>query len=220
MSARALTAAAVAVACAAVAFLVFLGGDDEASSEKREAIPGTPTIDIIAPRNGARQENRAVVVRLEIDNFRLAPEHFGEAPQLGEGHIRFSLKRVPGCIEEDKLQRAINSPTGRGRFLGRSFDYPRYSGPNGLLALTTGSAGLYSPATEPEIFYERLPPGFYRLTVNLARNDGSPTPYNAVTNFEILADVPGDDTAHGVSVLEDDCAEGRVSSRDLIRDGG
>ena len=217
MSAKALTAAGVALACVVVAFVLILGGDDEAVSQKPEAIPGQPSIDIIAPRNGSRQENRSVVVRLRVENFELSPQHFGDAPQLGEGHLRFSLNRVPDCIDPEKLAVALASPTGRGRFLGRSFDYPKYSGPNGLLALLVESAGLYSPSTEPEIFYQRLPPGFYRLTINLSLNDGSPTPYNAVTNFEILADVPGDDTAAGVSVLEDDCPEGKVAAADAVQ---
>ncbi|HYH46656.1 MAG TPA: hypothetical protein VEG34_13305 [Thermoanaerobaculia bacterium] len=200
-----------------VVLVLVLGGDDEAASQKPEAIPGQPTIDIIAPRNGSRQENRSVVVRIRVENFQLAPEHFGGDPLLGEGHLRFSLNRVPDCVDPEKLQKALNSPTGRGRFLGRSFDYPKYSGPNGLLALLAGSAGLYSPSTQPEIFYERLPPGFYRLTINLALNDGSPTPYNAVTNFEILSDVWGDETPAGVSVLEEDCPEGKIASADAVQ---
>ena len=218
MSARALTAAVAAIACIAVALVLVMSGGDDAASQKPEAVPGQPAIDIIAPRNGSRQENRSVVVRIRVENFQLAPENFGGAPQLGEGHIRFSLNRVPDCVDPVKLDRALNSPTGRGRFLGRSFDYPKYSGPNGLLALLSGSAGLYSPSTQPEIFYERLPPGFYRLTINLALNDGSPTPYNAVTNFEILADVKGDDTSAGVSVLEEDCPEGKIASADAVQE--
>ena len=129
MSARALTAAGAALACAVGALVLILGGDDEPASQKPEAVPGQPSIDIIAPRNGSRQENRSVVVRIKVENFELAPERFGEAPQLGEGYLRFSLNRVPDCIDPEKLAVALSSPTGRGRFLGRSFDYPKYSGP-------------------------------------------------------------------------------------------
>jgi hypothetical protein len=81
---------------------------------------------------------------------------------------------------------AINSPIGNGRLVGASFDYSPYSGPNGVLAERIGTAGSYSPGTRPEIFYRDLPPGFYRLIVNLAQNSGATTPVHAVTNFQIL----------------------------------
>ncbi|HYC80206.1 MAG TPA: hypothetical protein VEB65_00380, partial [Solirubrobacterales bacterium] len=87
--------------------------------------------------------------------------------------------------------------------VGASFDYPRYSGPNGVLAERIGVAGSYSPATRPEIFYRDLPPGFYRLIVNLAQNSGSTTPVHAVTNFQIVPR-PG----HGPKP----CADGKVPS--------
>ncbi len=153
-----------------------------------EAVPGRPSISVISPRNGSAQPSRAVVVKVDVANFHLAPRQFGAAPQLGEGHIRFALNRVPNCVEKAKLERALHSPTGSGRLTGRSYDYPRYSGPNGVLAERTGTAGIYSPATEPEIFYQRLPPGFYRLVITLAANNGAATPYHAVTNFEIVPD--------------------------------
>ena len=141
---------------------------------------------MISPRNGARQASRAVVVKVKVSNFKLSPRHFGGEPQLGEGHIRFGLNRVPDCVDPVKLQRAIDSPFGNGRLEGASFDFPEYAGPNGVLAAEVGSAGSYSPATKPEIYYQGLRPGFYRLVINLAQNDGSPTPFHAVTNFQIL----------------------------------
>ena len=141
---------------------------------------------MISPRNGARQSSHAVVVKVALDNFQLAPRHFGGEPQLGEGHIRFGLNRVPDCVDPVKLQRAIDSPFGKGRLVGASFDFPEYAGPNGVLAERIGSAGSYSPATRPEIYYHDLRSGFYRLVITLAQNDGSPTPVHAVTNFQIL----------------------------------
>lgn len=158
---------------------------------------------IISPRNGARQRARAVVVKVKLANFRLAPRRFGGEPQLGEGHIRFALNRVPDCVDPVKLQRAEESPLGRGRLVGRSFDYPEYAGPNGLLAERIGSSGDYSPATRPEIYYSRLPAGFYRLVVTLLLNNGAITPYHEVTNFEILTP-PGGPTKR--------CSGGKVSS--------
>jgi hypothetical protein len=174
--------------------------EDEASAT---AVPGQPSVEIVSPRNGARQTSHAVVAKAIVENFRLAPGQFGRAPQLGEGHIRFSLNRVPDCVDPKKLLDAINSPIGNGRLVGASFDYPRYSGPNGVLAERIGSAGSYSPGTRPEIFYHGLPPGFYRLILNLAQNSGATTPVHAVTNFQILPR-PG----HGPKP----CAQGKVPS--------
>jgi hypothetical protein len=159
-------------------------------------------VTVISPRNGARQTAHAVVVKVKLANFRLAPRHFGGEPQLGEGHIRFALNRVPNCVDPVKLQRAEASPVGRGRLIGASYDFPPYAGPNGVLGERIGSSGSYSPATRPEIYYHDLPPGFYRLVIALALNNGDPMPYHAVTNFQILS-APG----HGPK-----CSGGKVSS--------
>ena len=175
-----------AAAAALAASLLFSGCGTTEAPKDEEAAAGQPRVEIISPRNGARQPAHAVVVKVEIENFKLAPRHFGGEPQLGEGHIRFSLNRVPDCVYPAKLQRALDSPIGKGRLVGASFDFPRYSGPNGILAERIGSSGSYSPATRPEIYYKDLPTGFYRLVINLAQNNGATTLYHAVTNFEIL----------------------------------
>ena len=199
------TLAAVVLAAAALALALIFGGgsDSKRADTDEETVPGRPSIDIVSPRNGARQTSHAVVVKTIIENFQLAPLQFGRDPQLGEGHIRFSLNRVPDCVNPVKLELAINSPIGKGRLVGASFDFPRYSGPNGVLAERIGTAGSYSPATRPEIFYRDLPPGFYRLIVNLAQNSGATTTVHAVTNFQILPR-PG----HGPKP----CAAGKVPS--------
>jgi hypothetical protein len=188
MRLRKATIVALVATGAAVALAIVFGGgkDTEHATAATEAMPGEPTVSIVSPRNGEVQTNHAVVVKVDLKNFQLAPRHFGKEPELGEGSIRFSLKRVPNCVNPGKLAKAINSPLGSGRLKGASMDYPRFSGPNGLLAEQIGSAGSYSPATRPEIFYHRLAAGFYRLTVTLAQNNGATTPYHAVTNFQIL----------------------------------
>jgi hypothetical protein len=175
--------AAVAAAGAALA-VVATDGDSEGPVADRP--PGEPSVQIVSPRNGARQDSRAVVVKAKVRYFQLAPRRFGGEPQLGEGHLRFSLNRVPDCVDPVKLRRAEESPVGRGRLVGASFDFGRYSGPNGVLAERIGSSGSYSPATRPEIYYHELPAGFYRLVITLAQNNGATTPYHAVTNFQIL----------------------------------
>lgn len=178
----------LAVAAVVVAAVLALGGgkEDTPALAALPEVPGEPTVSVISPRSGARQSSHAVVVKVKVRNFELAPRHFGGEPQLHEGHIRFALNRVPDCVYPGKLQRAIDSPFGNGRLVGRSFDFPEYSGPNGVLGEQIGSAGSYSPATRPEIYYHALPPGFYRLVITLAQNDGSTTPFHAVTNFQIL----------------------------------
>lgn len=196
--------AALATVAVALALAFVLGRDDGTTAAAAPtASGGQPSVEVVSPRNGARQRSHAVVVKVEVRNFALSPRHFGAEPQLGEGHIRFGLNRVPNCVDPVKLQRAIESPFGHGRLVGPSFDFPRYSGPNGTLAERIGAAGSYSPATRPEIYYHDLPPGFYRLIINLAQNDGSTTPFHAVTNFQILPK-PG----HGPP----SCSGGKVSS--------
>ena len=187
MSGRApIRVAAVAAAGAAAAVLLLGGGKEESSEASAQPPSSAPSVQVISPRNGARQASHAVVVKVGVSNFHLAPRHFGGEPQLGEGNLRFGLNRVPDCVDPAKLKRAIESPFGKGRLIGKSFDFPRYSGPNGVLAERIGSAGSYSPATRPEIYYHDLRSGFYRLVITLAENDGSPTPFHAVANFQIL----------------------------------
>ncbi len=181
--------AILAVALTAVALVVVLtsgdggGGNNELQQlQQRRAphalspIPGVPGIDVISPRNGARQTSRAVVVKVIVHNFHLAPRHFGEEPELREGNIRFSSTGCPTASRRKGCGRSLKSPIGSGHLVGASFDFPRYSGPNGILAERIGVAGSYSPATRPEIYYHDLPAGFYHLVVTLARNDGNPDP--------------------------------------------
>lgn len=204
MKTRSAALIVAAVATVVVAAVLALDGGKESSQAQAPPpeVAGEPTVSVISPRSGARQTSHAVVVKVKIRNFQLSPRHFGGEPQLHEGYIRFALNRVPDCVDPVKLQRAIDSPFGNGRLVGRSFDFPEYSGPNGVLAERIDSAGSYSPATRPEIYYHALPPGFYRLVINLAQNDGSVTPFHSVTNFQILPK-PG----HGPK-----CINGKVPS--------
>jgi hypothetical protein len=205
MRLRKATLAALVLTGAAVALAIVFGGskDTEGAKAATEATPGEPTVSIVSPRNGEVQANHAVVVKVDLSNFQLAPNHFGGEPELGEGSIRFSLNRVPNCVEPEKLEKAIKSAVGNERLQGKSMDFPKYAGPNGILAEEQGTAGAFSPATRPEIYYHELPPGFYRLTVTLAENNLATTPYHAVTNFQILQK-PG----HHVKK----CEAGKVSS--------
>jgi hypothetical protein len=196
--------AVLGVAAAAVLLAVLvLGSGDSGAKQTPVEVPGTPGVAFVSPRNGAVQRGTAVVVKVEVENFRLAPRHFGGEPLLGEGNIRFSLNRVPDCVEPEKLKKAEESAIGKGRLVGASFDTPEYAGPNGVLGERIGSTGSYSPATRPEIFYSNLRPGFYRLVATLAANDGTTTPYHDVTSFQIL-----ERPDHQIA----DCVGGKVSS--------
>ena len=137
--------AALALTGIAVALALAFGGksDSKAKASEGDAVPGAPSVAIVSPRNGARQNSHAVVVKVAVENFQLAPRQFGRDPQIGEGHLRFSLNRVPDCVDPVKLEHAINSPIGKGRLVGKSFDYPQYAGPNGVLAEAIGTAGSY-----------------------------------------------------------------------------
>jgi hypothetical protein len=187
MRLRTATLAALVLTGAAVALaIVFGGGEDTDRATAAQGAPGEPVVSIVSPRNGEVQANHAVVVKVDLENFEMAPQHFGKEPELGEGTIRFSLNRVPNCVDPEKLQKALNSPLGSERLKGASMDFPKWAGPNGILAEELGTAGSFSPATRPEIFYHELFPGFYRLTVTLAQNNLATTPYHDVTNFQIL----------------------------------
>jgi hypothetical protein len=201
MRGRVLTIAIVAAAAIGCGVAGALAGDEPPAPQPD---PFLPTVEIISPRNGAVQTSRAVVVKAKVRNFELAPRHFGKEPELGMGNLRFSLNRVPDCVDPAKLQIAEESPIGRGRLVGASFDFPHYSGPNGILAAQIGSTGSYSPATRPEIYYHNLRPGLYRLVVTLAENNGATTPYHDVTNFQILPR-PG-------SPGPKPCPKGKISS--------
>lgn len=206
MSPRILAPALVILCLAALVATALTTREGEAESAPSFKLPGQPRVEVLTPRNGSRHLNRSVVVRVGIENFRLAPERIGTQPRLGEGHLKFSLNRVPDCVDPEKLRQAELDPRGSGRLTGRSFDFPEYSGANGILAERVGSVGSYSPATEPQILYTNLPRGFYRLVITLARNDGASTPAHTVTTFEILPESKQGKEAR--------CKPGQVAAQD------
>src|SRR4051794_32619085 len=145
MRARKATVAAVALAAVAVALAIVFGGKESSEVAGAEArVPGEPTVEIISPRNGAPPTNHAAGGKAAGENFELPPRRFGGEPPLDRGHLRYSLSRVPDCVDPKKLEDAISSPLGKGRLVGKSFDYAKYAGPNGVLAERIGSTGSYS----------------------------------------------------------------------------
>ena len=155
----------LAAAAARARRLVFGGGELGARPRPSEAVPGTPSVEIVSPRNGARQTSHAVVVK--VDGRELPP---GAAPV----RRRTAARRGPHPLQPQprpRLRRPEETAATRStaRSATAAWSAPpsttrRYAGPNGVLAERIGSAGSYSPATRPEIFYQRpaarlLPPG-------------------------------------------------------------
>src|SRR3954469_18158240 len=112
MRLRKATFAALILTGAAVAAAIVFGGSQGTEPAKAavEVTTGEPQVSIVSPRNGEVQTNHSVVVKVDLQNFQLAPNRFGTQPELGEGSIRFSLRRVPNCVDPKKLQKALNSP--------------------------------------------------------------------------------------------------------------
>src|SRR5919199_3101067 len=95
-----------------------------------------------------------------LSNFTLDPKDVGKKPQLGKGHLHFSLD-------------------------GGKFDFPKYSGANGKLAAKLGVTGKYSPSVKPQITYKKIPKGKHTLKVELANNDHSPAGASATDTFTV-----------------------------------
>ncbi|MEA2404045.1 MAG: hypothetical protein QOE08_692, partial [Thermoleophilaceae bacterium] len=54
---------------------------------------------------------------------------------------------------------------------GGKYDFPKFSGANGKLAVKLGVDGKYSPALAPTISYKHLPKGKHEVEVYLANNN-------------------------------------------------
>ena len=65
------------------------------------------------------------------------------------------------------------------------FDFPKYSGKNGLIGKKLGVTGHYSPALAPTITYKNLPPGKHELEVYLANNNHTQTGVEAEVAFRV-----------------------------------
>ena len=120
---------------------------------------GKASVRFVTPKAGARTGS-TVSFRVGLTNFRLDPSDVGKRNKSGRGHLHFQMD-------------------------GGKFDYPKYSGANGQLAVTLGIAGKYSPSVTPSITYKNLPKGHHRLVVFLANNDHSPVGAKASVSFTV-----------------------------------
>src|SRR4051794_29414653 len=96
------------------------GSDDSSTSaqspsQTQQAAGPKPTIKFVTPKNEATL-NGAVKATVALTNFKIAPNAVGQAPRPGEGHLHFKM-------DEGK------------------FDFPKYSGKNGLIAKKLGVTG-------------------------------------------------------------------------------
>jgi hypothetical protein len=108
---------------------------------------GTPSVKFVTPKAGATTHAK-VTFTVKLTNFKIDVKDVGKMKKANLGHLHFSMDKG-------------------------KFDYPRYSGANGRLAVKLGIAGKYSPSVTPSITYRNLPKGNHRLVVFLANNDHS-----------------------------------------------
>jgi hypothetical protein len=85
---------------------------------------------------------------ITTSGFKVDAKDVGKANKAGKGHIHFQMD-------------------------GGKFDFPKYSGANGKLAVALKVAGTYSPAVADTITYKHLPKGMHTLKVFLVHNDHS-----------------------------------------------
>ena len=109
------------------------------------AAGGMPSVQFVTPKANAVTKSKVTFV-VKLRNFRINAAAVGKAPMMRQGHLHFQLD-------------------------GGKFDFPRYSGANGVLAKKLGVAGTYSPAVKPTITYRNLPSGKHTLKVFLAANN-------------------------------------------------
>jgi len=109
---------------------------------------GMPSVHFVTPKAGAKTGS-TVTFTVKLANFKLDAKDVGKTKRANTGHLHFQMD-------------------------GGKYDYPKYSGANGVLAAKLGIAGKYSPSVTPSITYKHLAKGKHTLVVFLANNDHSP----------------------------------------------
>ena len=115
------------------------------------AVFAAPTVASARPKAGflpVVQVGNSVSFKLRLKGFRPDGSMVGKANRAGVGHVHFQMD-------------------------SGAYDYPQYSGANGVLAAKLGIAGKYSPSVTPSITYTNLPKGPHRLVAYLVNNDHS-----------------------------------------------
>lgn len=94
----------------------------------------------------AHQSGKKVVVTVATKYFKIDAKDVGKKPKAGKGHEHFTMDKG-------------------------KYDYPKYSGANGKLAVKLGTQGKYSPSINNKVTYTGLPKGKHTVTVHLVRNN-------------------------------------------------
>jgi len=138
------------------------GSSNKSSSSSSTAQqPSGPKIGVTFTKPTPREKvGTTVTATVHVTNFKLDPKAVGKPPQPGHGHLHFSMD-------------------------GGKFDYPKYSGANGVLAKKLGVTGKYSPSVTPTIKYKGLPKGKHTISVQLANNDHSNAGASAKVDFKV-----------------------------------
>jgi hypothetical protein len=103
---------------------------------------GGPTVSSVK----AKQSGSAVTVTVKTKNFTIDAKDVGKTPKAGKGHEHFQMD-------------------------GGKYDFPKYSGANGTLAVKLGVQGKYSPSVTNKVTYKGLPKGKHKVTVFLVKNN-------------------------------------------------
>jgi len=116
-------------------------------------------VTFLAPKNASNSPS-TVTARVKVTDIKLDAAAVGKPAKRGQGHLHFSMD------------------SGK-------YDFPKYSGPNGKLAVKLGVQGKYSPSVTPTITYKGLPPGNHKLEVYVANNDHTNAGPEAETEFTV-----------------------------------
>lgn len=130
-------------------------GDEKDKQGKK----GKAKVKFKSPKQGATV-GTTFKVRVKVKRFRIDAKDVGKANKPNRGHLHFSLDNG-------------------------KYDFPKYSGANGVLAQKLGVEGKYSPSVKPNITYSHIPPGRHTLEVYLANNDHSSTGVEARVTFTV-----------------------------------
>ena len=143
---------------------VYMVNNDHSNTGKTATLkftvdPKAPAATFVSPKASATTSG-TVAVKIGLKNFTIDGANVGKANAANTGHVHFALD-------------------------GGKFDFPKYSGANGDLAVKLGIAGKYSPSVTPGITYSNLPKGNHTLAVYLVNNDHSNTTSAAAVNFTV-----------------------------------